>query len=237
VSGKHLIVKLDRVATVREAGGGSDPDPVAASVLALLGGADGISVHLREDRRDVQDRDARLVRQVVPRDFSLEMAPSQEMLKIALELRPDSAVLVAERGSGPEGSGVLDIVSQLGALGEIVRALEDGHVRSVVLIQADLDQVKAAHRIGVGAVRFHTGRFVEGGPDQSSERAAIVDAARLARKLGLRVGVGGGLDGRSVRGLVDLDDLSEFAVGHAIAARAMLVGMERAVREMRDLVP
>lgn len=237
MSHKRLIVKLDRVATVRQAGGASDPDPVAASVLALLGGADGVSVHLREDRRDVQDRDARLLRQVVPGDFSLEMAPSQEMLKVALELRPDTAVLVAEREQAGAGSGVLDIVSQLGVLGELVRALEDGHVRSVVLIQADVDQVKAAHRIGVGAVRFHTGRFAEGGPDQSSERAAIVDAARLARKLGLRVGLGGGLDGRSVRGLIDLDDVSELAVGHAIAARAMLLGMERAVREMRDLVP
>ncbi len=105
-----------------------------------------------------------------------------------------------------------------------------------MLIRADVEQVKAAHRIGVGAVRFHTGRFAEGGPDQSSERALIVDAARLARKLGLRVGLGGGLDARGVRELADLDDVSELSVGHAIAARAMLVGMERAVREMRDLV-
>jgi len=233
---KRLIVKLDRVATVREAGGVSDPDPVAASVLALLGGADGISVHLCEDRRHVQDRDARLLRQVVHRDFSLEMAPSQEMLKVALELRPDAVVLVSEREQEHVASAGLDIVSQLGALGEVVRALEDGHIHSVVLIRADIDQVKAAHRIGVGAVRFHTGRFAEGGPDQSNERLLIVDAARLARKLGLGVGLGGRLDARCVRELSDLDDVGELSVGHAVVARAMLVGMERAVREMRDLV-
>lgn len=236
MSHRRLIAKLDAVSALREVGAVSEPDPVAAATLALLGGADGISVYLREDRRYVQDRDARLLRQTVHRDFGLEMAPSQEMLKVVLELRPDAVVLVPEETDGFGSGAGIDIVSQLGVMGEIVRALDDGHVPSAVLIRAEIDQVKAAHRIGVGAVRFHTGRFAEGGPDQANERAMIVDAARLAVKLGLRVGLGGGLDARSLRALADLRDVNEVSVGHAIVARAVLIGMERAVRELRDLV-
>jgi pyridoxine 5-phosphate synthase len=233
---RRLVVNVDHVATVRQARLGIEPDPVAAATLALIGGADGIVVHLREDRRHIQDRDVRVLRQVVHGRLNLEMAATQEMLKIALEVRPTSATLVPERREELTTEGGLDVTSQLGAVGEMVRALRDGHVRSCLFIDPALDQVKAAHRVGAEAVEIHSGRYAEGGLEQSAEFRRIEDSVRLASKLGLEVGVGHGLGYANVRPLVGLRELSEFSIGHSIVSRAVLVGMERAVSEMKALV-
>ncbi len=236
MSQRRLMVNIDHVATVRQARLGKEPDPVAAATLAQVGGADGIVCHLREDRRHMQDRDVRLLRQTVHTGFCLEMAATQEMLKIALDVRPDSVTLVPERREELTTEGGLDVLTQIGVVGEVVRALHESNIRSCVFVDPDLDQIKAAHRVGAQAVEIHTGRYAERGPDQDAERLKLHDAVRLASKLKLEIGLGHGLDYHNVRGLVELEDVSEFSIGHSIISRALLVGLEKAVREMRQIV-
>jgi pyridoxine 5-phosphate synthase len=236
LSERRLVVNVDHVATVRQARLGQEPDPVTAATLALLGGADGIVVHLREDRRHVQDRDVRLLRQTVHGLLCLEMAATQEMLKVALDVRPSSVTLVPERREELTTEGGLDVQTRLGEIGEICRALADSSIRSCLFIEPDLEQIKAAHRAGARAVEIHTGRYAERGPDHEDVLRRIEDAVRLAVKLKLEVGVGHGLDYRNVGPLAQNDLIDEFSIGHAIVARALYVGMERAVREMRELV-
>jgi pyridoxine 5-phosphate synthase len=233
---RRLIVNIDHVATVRQARRGETPEPVAAATLALLGGADGIVVHLREDRRHIQDRDVRLLRQVVHSRLCLEMAATQEMVKIALEVRPDSVTLVPERREELTTEGGLDVRVQLGMIGEIVRVLDEARIRTCLFVDPDLEQLKSAHRVGARAVEIHTGRWAEAGPDAKQELGRIEDAVRLAAKLGLEVGLGHGLDYSNVRPLVPLEPVEEFSIGHSIVGRAILVGMERAVAEMKALV-
>ena len=236
MSRRRLVVNVDHVATVRQARRGVEPDPVAAATLAMLGGADGIVVHLREDRRHIQDRDVRLLRQVVHESFCLEMAPTQEMLKVALDVRPDSVTLVPERREELTTEGGLDLIGQLGEVGEVVRTLEESEIRSCIFVDPDLDQIKAAHRIGARAVEIHTGRYADAGPSRPEELRRVCDGVRLAGKLKLEVGIGHGLDYRNVGQFLEVDHIEEFSIGHAIVSRATLVGMERAVFEMRSLV-
>ena len=233
---RRLVVNVDHVATVRQARLGTHPDPVAAAGLALLAGADGIVAHLREDRRHIQDRDVRLLRQVVHEYFCLEMAPTQEMLKVALEVRPDSVTLVPERREELTTEGGLDVLMALGEIGEIVRALHESQIRTCLFVEPDVEQIKAANRLGARAVELHAGRYTERGPAVEEELRRLEDGAKLAAKLRLEVGVGHGLDYRNVAPVVALEGISEFSIGHSIVSRALLVGMERAVREMRELV-
>jgi pyridoxine 5-phosphate synthase len=233
---RRLIVNVDHVATVREARRIHVPDPVSAATLAFLGGADGIVVHLREDRRHIQDRDVRVLRQIVHRNFCLEMAAAPEILKVALEVRPDSATLVPERREELTTEGGLDVVTNLTTIREVVRALDEAQVRTCLFVDPDLEQIKQAHRVGATAVEIHTGRYAEGGPQAAEELSRIRDAVRLATKLRLEVGVGHGLDYTNVRSLVPIPDIEEFSIGHSIVGRAVLVGMERAVAEMKALV-
>ena len=230
---RRLIVHLDGVAALRESTAARVPDPVAAAVLVEMGGADGVAVQLRADRRYVQDRDARLLRQTVQHHFCLDIAPTQEMLKIALELRPDSLGLVPEVDGELASAGGVDLVTELATFGELLRALEEGRIRAEVAIEPDLDHVKAAHRVGARGVRIVTARFAEGGPSRGEEHARICDAVRLAQKLGLRVAIGGGLDETSLRDLSELEGVTDVHIGHAIVSRGLLVGLERAVSEMR----
>jgi pyridoxine 5-phosphate synthase len=233
---RRLVVNVDHVATVRQARLGVSPDPIAAASLALLAGAQGIVAHLREDRRHIQDRDVRLLRQVVHDYFCLELAPSQEMLKVALEVRPDSVTLVPERRDELTTEGGLDVLMALGEVGEIVRALHESKIRTCLFVEPDVEQIKAAHRLGARAVELHAGRFAERGPSAEEELRRLEDGAKLAAKLRLEVGVGHGLDYRNIAPLAAVESISEFSIGHSIISRALLVGMERAVREMRELV-
>ncbi len=236
MSKRRLIVNVDHVATLRQARQAREPDPVAAATLAQLGGADGIVVHLREDRRHIQERDVRVLRQTVHEHFCLEMAPTSEMLKIALEVRPDSVTLVPERREELTTEGGLNVTAEISAIGEIVRTLDDNLVRSCLFVDPDLEQIKAAHRVGARAVEIHTGRYADGGADRGKELARIFDAVRLASKLDLEIGVGHGLDQGNVEALAEVDAIAEFSIGHSIVSRAVLVGMERAVAEIKALV-
>ncbi|MEE2703344.1 MAG: pyridoxine 5'-phosphate synthase [Myxococcota bacterium] len=236
---RRLVVNVDHVATVRQARGIAEPDPVAAAVLAGIGGADGIVVHLREDRRHIQERDLRLLRETVPGTLCLEMAPLPEMLKYALEVRPSSVTLVPERREELTTEGGLDLVGQRGGVQEILGALSEAGLRSCLFVDPDLDQVKSCHRLGADAVEIHTGGYADAAAGSASARLEldrIVDAAQLAVRLGLEVGVGHGLDYRNVVPLAARPEIEEFSIGHAIVGRAILVGMERAVREMKARV-
>ncbi len=236
MSERRLVVNVDHVATVRQARLGLEPDPVTAATLALLGGADGIVVHLREDRRHIQDRDLRVLRQTVHSHLCLEMAGTQEMLKVALDVRPNSVTLVPERREELTTEGGLDVQSRIGEIGEIARALHESNIRTCLFVEPDLEQIKAAHRVGARAVEIHTGRYCERGPDHEEVLRKIEDAVRLAAKLKLEIGVGHGLDYQNVSKLAENDLIDEFSIGHAIVSRALYVGMERAVREMKHLV-
>jgi pyridoxine 5-phosphate synthase len=230
------MVNVDHVATVRQARRIAEPDPVHAAALALVGGADGIVAHLREDRRHVQDRDVVLLRQTVHARFCLEMGAAPELLRIALEVRPDVVTLVPERREEITTEGGLDVVAAARELTEVVRALHDAQVESCMFVDPDLEQLKAAHRVGARAVELHTGRWAEGGPDPASEIERLRDCARLASKLGLGIGVGHGLDYRNVGPVAEIEEVEEFSIGHSIVGRALLVGMQRAVSEMKALV-
>jgi pyridoxine 5-phosphate synthase len=232
----RLGVNIDHVATLRQARRVPDPDPVQAAILAELGGADGITVHLRSDRRHVQDRDVEILRQVVKTRLNLEMAATQEMLKIALTAKPHQVTLVPERREELTTEGGLDVVLNSVQLKPAVKMLEEGGIHVSLFVDPDLEQVKEAHRIDAHAVEINTAAYADA-RDAGGREAALrktVDAARLGRKLGLAVHAGHGLTYENVRAVAALPEISELNIGHNIVARAVLVGMERAVREMRE---
>jgi pyridoxine 5-phosphate synthase len=230
----RLGVNIDHVATVRQARRVPDPDPVPAAILAELGGADGITVHLRSDRRHIQDRDVEILRQVVKTRLNLEMAATQEMLKIALTVKPHQVTLVPERREEITTEGGLDVVLNSVQLKPAVKMLEEGGIHVSLFVDPDLEQVKESHRIDAHAIELNTAAYADAREEQGREAALrkVVDAARLGRKLGLAVHAGHGLTYENVRAVAALPEVSELNIGHNIVARAVLVGMERAVREM-----
>ena len=230
----RLGVNIDHVATLRQARRVPDPDPVQAAILAELAGADGITVHLRSDRRHIQDRDVEILRQVVKTRLNLEMAATQEMLKIALTAKPHQVTLVPERREEITTEGGLDVVLNSVQLKPAVKMLEEGGIHVSVFVDPDLEQVKEAHRIDAHAIEINTAAYADARDDQGREAALrkTLDAARFGRKLGLAVHAGHGLTYENVRAVAALPEISELNIGHNIVARAILVGMERAVREM-----
>ena len=236
MSPRRVGVSLDELALLRQMRGGAEPDLVAAATLAQLAGADELAVHLREDRMHVQDRDARILRLTLRRGFRMDIAPLPESLKVALEIRPDAVTLVPELPGELRSYGGLDVQTELGELGEMVRALEDGGIRAAIRVAADTEQVKASHRAGARQVELCTGRLAEDTPDRAELLEQLCDAARLAQKLGLEVSVAGGLEPATMRELAGIPALSGFRIGHSLVARALLIGMDRAVRELRAIV-
>lgn len=234
----RLGVNVDHVATLRQTRRAAYPDPVAAAVLAELGGADQITIHLREDRRHIQERDLHILRRTVTTRLNLEMAGTQEMVKIAWETKPDLVTLVPERREELTTEGGLDVVSGRELVRKAVKTLRDADIEVSLFIDPDLDQVKAAHRVEAQVVEFHTGRYcdarLEG--DRRRELTRLVDACKAASKLGLQVSAGHGLNYRNVASVCAIAEIEELNIGHAIIGRAVLVGMERAVREMKELI-
>jgi pyridoxine 5-phosphate synthase len=234
----RLGVNIDHVATVRQARRASEPDPVHAAVLAELGGAAGITVHLRQDRRHVQDRDLEVLRQVVRTKLNLEMAATQEMLRAALTVKPDQATLVPERREELTTEGGLDVVLNSVQLRPIVKTLAEGGIEVSIFIDPDLEQVKEAHKLDAQAIEVNTASWADARDAKQREAALrrIVDAARLGRRLGLAVHAGHGLTYQNVGPIAALSEIGELNIGHSIVSRAVLVGMERAVREMAELL-
>jgi pyridoxine 5-phosphate synthase len=230
----RLGVNIDHVATLRQARRASEPDPVYAAMAAELAGAHGITVHLRGDRRHIQDRDVEILRKVVKTRLNVEMAATQEMVKIALTIKPDQVTLVPERREEVTTEGGLDVVLNSVQLKPVVRTLSEGGIHVSLFIDADLQQVKEAHKIGAPAIEINTASYAEAASDRARDEALrkLSDAARLGRKLGLAVHAGHALNYQNVGGLAALPEISDLNIGHSIVARAALVGMERAVREM-----
>jgi pyridoxine 5-phosphate synthase len=234
----RLGVNIDHVATLRQARRGRYPDPVAAAALAELGGADQITLHVREDRRHVNDRDLALLRQTVNGTLNLEMAAVQPMLELALQTRPDTATLVPERREELTTEGGLDVVGGLSEIKRVARALRDASVEVSLFVDPDLEQLKASHRADAQAVELHTGRYCEAKTprDRARELARVIEAAKAAARLGLRVAAGHGLDYWNVQPVAGIEEITELNIGYAIVCRAVLTGIERAVRDMKELI-
>jgi pyridoxine 5-phosphate synthase len=230
----RLGLNIDHVATVRQARRASEPDPVAAAVLALLAGADGITVHLREDRRHIQDRDVRLLRPIVTTRLNLEMAAIEAIADLACEIKPDEATLVPERRQELTTEGGLDVVANESAVGHVVGRLKAAGIEVSLFIDPDRRQIDAARRLGAHAVEIQTARYSEAGKDAARELAALRDATDYAVGLGLHVHMGHGLNYHNVQAVAALPGVEELNIGHSIVSRAVLVGMERAVREMKE---
>ncbi|MCC6346174.1 MAG: pyridoxine 5'-phosphate synthase [Nitrospirales bacterium] len=232
-----LGVNIDHVATVREARKTFEPDPVLAAGLALLGGADGITVHLREDRRHAQDRDVRLLREVVPCELNLEMAAAEEMIRIAREVRPDLVTLVPEKRRELTTEGGLDMIGQKAHLKESIRKIHDAGIPVSLFINPHIMDVDLAREVDADMVELHTGLFANAeGKKQHEELHRVMEAAKVAGKQGLTVNAGHGLNYYNVAQIAAVEGIRGLYIGHSIIARAVLVGIERAVREMKGLL-
>jgi pyridoxine 5-phosphate synthase len=233
-----LEVNVDHVATLRQARRGEEPDPVHAAVLAELAGCDGIIVHLREDRRHIQDRDLVLLRQTVQTRLNLEMAATGEMLKIAAEVKPDLVTLVPEKRQELTTEGGLDVQGQKENLRDYVHKLKEAALTVSLFVDPVPIQINAAREVGGTWVELHTGIYAEAQDEALAQKHfdALLDAARHARSLGLRVKCGHGLNYHNILPFRGRPEFEEFSIGHSIISRAVLVGLERAVREMVEII-
>jgi pyridoxine 5-phosphate synthase len=236
-----LGVNIDHVATIREARKIREPDPIAAATLCELAGAHGITVHLREDRRHMQERDVRLLRQTVTTHLNLEMAASPEMLQFAIDVLPDMVTLVPEKREELTTEGGLDVVSKLDEITKIVNSLHKHDVSVSLFIDPDLHQIKAAVRTGASFVELHTGAYASAydfgeGNEWEEELVKLDNMAQVAQRSGLMVNAGHGLNYRNVGPVAEIKGLWELNIGHSIVGRAVLVGFDRAVRDMLDLI-
>ena len=232
-----LGVNIDHVATVRQARRTVEPDPVSLALLAELGGADGITVHLREDRRHIQERDVTLLRATVRSRLNLEMAATAEMEAIALRIRPDMVTLVPERREEVTTEGGLDVAAQVTGLAGLVERLQGAGIGVSLFVDADPAQLDACCSVGARWVELHTGRYAEADwSGQIGELDRLAAGASLARSLGLRVNAGHGLTYQNVEPIAAIEGMEDLNIGHTIVARALAVGLCEAVRQMRALV-
>jgi pyridoxine 5-phosphate synthase len=233
----RLGVNIDHVATVRQARGAPYPDPVHAALLAEQSGADSITVHLREDRRHIQDRDVRGLRPLLQTRMNLEMALAEEMLALACELRPADCCLVPEKRAEVTTEGGLDAASQIPRLQEAAQRLAAAGVRLSLFIDPDPLQVEAAARIGAPAIELHTGTYADSsGAAQAEALSRLQASAQLGARLGLSVHAGHGLHYHNVQPVAAIREIIELNIGHAIVARAIFAGLPSAVREMKALM-
>jgi len=234
----RLGVNVDHVATIREARKGIEPDPIAAAVLVELAGADGIVCHLREDRRHLKDRDLSLLRQIVRTHLNLEMAATDEMIKKAIKILPDMVTLVPERRQEVTTEGGLDITANYDYLEEVTSSLRANNIVVSFFIDPDIYQIKSAAKLGADYVELHTGSYANANDLNKvmEELERIKSMAAAAAKLGLGVSAGHGLNYQNVVDIAKINKIEELNIGHSIISRAVLVGMDRAVREMIDLM-
>jgi len=234
----ELGINIDHVATVRQARRTYEPDPVWAAALAELGGADGITLHLREDRRHIQDRDLQILRQTVSVKLNLEMACEAEVVEIACRTKPDQATLVPERREEVTTEGGLAVVGQEARVGEAVRRLRDAGISVSLFLDPDPRQIEAGAELGADAVELHTGQYAlaQPGPQQQKELETLRAVGAKVCQCGMTLHAGHGLTYRNVVAVASIDRMHELNIGHSIVARAIMVGFEQAVREMKRLV-
>ncbi len=235
---RRLGVNVDHVATLRQVRRTVYPDPVEAAAAAERAGADQIVVHLREDRRHIQERDVRILRETVKTQLNLEMAATAEMMKIAFEVKPDICTIVPETREELTTEGGLDVGQNRDHLKKYIAQLRDADVLVALFIDPDIEAVKSAHRIDAPAIELHTGKYADARAEseQRSELRRIADAARTARKLGMRVAAGHGLHYHNTAALVPIDEIEEYNIGHSIVSRAVITGFEAAVRDMVEIL-
>ena len=233
-----LGVNIDHVATLRQARGTRYPDPIQAAIEAEQAGADGITLHLREDRRHIQDRDVEMLREILQTRMNLEMAVTDEMLAIAERIRPQDCCLVPERREELTTEGGLEVAGQLSRMREACSRLAAAGVRVSLFIDADAAQVEAAAECGAPAIEIHTGHYADAEDRQRQEQelARIIEAVKLGDELGLQVNAGHGLHYHNVAPIARLWEVRELNIGHAIIARALFSGLGEAVREMKRLM-
>ena len=231
-----LSLNVDHVATVREARKIDQPDPVLAAGLAELAGVDGITIHLRGDRRHIQERDLEILRKTVKTKLNVEMAATQEMIRIACEVRPDIVTLVPERPEEVTTEGGLNVVHHKDAIRSAANLFGEHEIELSLFVDPDLDQIKAAREVGAQVIEINTGRYCEakGRTEREREYQLIVDTIRYAAKLRLEVAAGHGLNVKNVGPIAAIPEVRELNIGHSIIARAIFVGLDRAVREMID---
>ena len=233
----RLAVNIDHVATVRQARMAPEPEPVASALLAELAGAQGITVHLRGDRRHIQDRDLDLLREVIATKLNVEMASSHEMVDIATRVKPDQVTLVPEKPHELTTTGGLDVVRHAASLKRGLQRLSRAGIKTSLFIDASSVQVRKARTVGAVAVELNTGPYAAAKPeDREQHRGKVLRAVGVATTLGLEVLAGHGLTYGNVRPIAAIDKIEELNIGHSIVSRAVLVGMERAVREMIALM-
>lgn len=233
-----LCVNVDHIATVREARKTAEPDPVAAAVLAELAGAHGITIHLREDRRHIQDRDLHIMREIVKTKLNLEMAATEEMINIALSVKPDQVTFVPEKRQEITTEGGLDVISQENYLKRIIRKFKKAGIPVSIFIDPDLKQIRSAKKTGADCVEINTGKYSEAKTDKELdvEFEKVKGAVKFAYKSKFIVHAGHGLTYDNVGRIAGLKEISELNIGHNIVARAVLVGIERAVKEMLYII-
>lgn len=233
-----LAVNVDHVATLREARRAIEPDPVIAAALAELSGAEGIIVHLREDRRHIKERDLYLLRQTVKTSLNLEMAATDEMVNIALDIRPDVVTLVPERREEVTTEGGLNVLGQMDSIVQATKRLQKAGILISIFVDPEPDQIRASkEKVGADMIEIHTGIYCDAkGKERERELKRILEAVDIAHGLGLIVKAGHGLNYFNIQPLVGIKEIYEFSIGHSIVARAVLVGFERAVREMVEII-
>ncbi|MBN2695254.1 pyridoxine 5'-phosphate synthase [bacterium] len=235
---KKLSLNVDHVATLREARKGSFPDPVAAALIAEQWGADSITTHLREDRRHIQDRDVEMISKLIQTSLNLEMAATEEMLKIAYSIRPKMVTLVPEKREEITTEGGLDLILAKDHLTQFVKNLHSSNIKVSLFIDPDIDMIKVAHKINADIIELHTGSYANAISDQDKykELLKIIDSAKTASRLGMRVHVGHGINYHNVAELAQIDEIEEFAIGHSIISQAVFVGLPQAVKEMKSAI-
>ena len=234
----ELGVNIDHVATVRQARMTNEPDPVRAAVLSELGGADGITLHLREDRRHIQDRDLRVLKEIVQVKLNLELAAEEKVVEIAAEIQPDQATLVPEKREEITTEGGLDLFSNQDRIQQSIEKLNASGILVSLFIDPDEKQIMEAKTLGVPAVELHTGRYADANSqaDQQKEYQVLCEAAQCVQSAGMTLHLGHGLTYRNVRKVAMIEGVHELNIGHSIVARALMVGFTEAVREMKRLV-
>ncbi len=234
----RLGVNVDHVATIRQARGALYPDPVTAVGIVELAGADGIVCHLREDRRHIQDRDLRILREMIQTRLNLEMAATEEMIRIALATRPNIVTLVPEKREELTTEGGLDVIKFFTPLKKTIQRFHKGGIPVSLFVDPKKDQIKASEEVGADVIEIHTGHYCdsESPSQQDEELKKILDAVAEATHRNLQIAAGHGLNYANVHRIAEIREIEELNIGHSIVARAVLVGLDRAVREMIDLI-
>jgi pyridoxine 5-phosphate synthase len=234
----RLCINIDHVATLREARGGVEPDPVTAAHICELAGVDGIVCHLREDRRHINDRDLRLLRETVKTKLDLEMAATEEIVKIAIETLPDMVTFVPEKRQELTTEGGLDVRGHRHHLRDVIKEIRRHDIDVSLFIDPVVEQIEASHEVGADMIEIHTGEYAGArSTDQQMELLEVIrSGAQLARRLGMQVNAGHGLNYLNILPLKSIPEIEEVSIGHAVLSRAVFVGLERAVRDMLQVV-